>query len=245
VSGDPQRFVHDARFVEAFANTEHRVLGVRLHPYCLWHQFNLEVAQSKVLLGDPLTPFDLWLAVRICTTPWTPHHRVPSLRAPSKLRFIWQTGRFRFLEEVAKFQAYLDDYVSAPKLWPNTHKQVAGVEVTPDRDFDENLELALHLVKEGTFTWAEVWTLPIGILNWCSVGFAKLNGTKIDIWTPEHEEMFQAHKIRREAGIDARGKEIAAETGLPFEQARKQAHDEYWAKVNKTYGDAAKQPDGR
>ncbi len=239
MSDGPQRFVHDDRFVEAYANVDHVVLGRRLAPFCLWHQFNLEVAQSKVLLGEPLTPIDLWIAVEVCTTPWTPRHRVPDLRAPGRLRFIWEVGRFNFRAEVAKFQAYFDDFVSPPKLWPNNHRKVDGVDVAPDRDFDENLELALHLVKDGAFTWEQVWTLPLGMMQWASVGISKLSGAQVDIWTPEHEEMFQAHKARREAGIDARGREIAAETGLPFEEARKQAHTEYWAKTNRTYGKAA------
>lgn len=244
MSEGPQRFVHDDRFVEAFANVDHDVLGRRLDPYCLWHQFNLEVAQSKVLLGEPLTPFDLWVAVKICTTPWSPGQRVPSLKAPGRLRFVWEVGRFNFPAEVAKFQAYFDDYNSPPKLWPQNHKQVDGVVAAPDRDFDENLELAVHLVKDGAFTWQQVWTLPIGVLQWVSTGLSKFSGAKIDIWTPEHEEMFQAHKARREAGIDARGREIAAATGLPFAEARKKANDEHWAKVHNTYGNAAAKPNG-
>ncbi len=227
----PELFVHDDRFVESFANRDHTVFGKRLAPFCLWHQLNLEIAQSKVLLGEPLTPLDLWVAVRICSTPWNPQHRVPNVRPPGTVRFLWEAGRFRFADEVAKFQAYYNDYVSGPKLWPNQHKQ-GETGAAPQRDFDENLEIALHVFKSGNFTWEQVWTLPLGMLHWCSVGFQKLEGAKIDIWTPEHEEMFQEHKRRREAGIDARGKEIAAETGLPFEEARKQAHDEYWAKVH-------------
>lgn len=241
----PQKFVHDDRFVEAFANTSHVVLGCALDPYCLWHQFNLEVAQSNILLGESLTPLDLWVAVRVCTTPWTPGHKVPDLRAPSKLRFIWDVGRFNFPREVAKFQSYYNDYVQGPKFWPNQHEERVGV---PDRDFDENLELALHCVQAGHMSWRDVWTLPIGMLRWSSVGFSKLAGNKIDIWTPEHEEMFVEHKRQREAKIDARGKEIAAEKGIPYAEARKQAHDEHWAKVDKNLGHAkqqSKQPDGR
>jgi hypothetical protein len=230
----PEQFVHDDRFVESFANTDHVVLGKRLDPYCLWHQFNLEVAQSKVLLGEPLTPLDLWIAVRVCSTPWTLSHVVPDLTPPGKFRFIWEVGRYNFANEVAKFQAYYNDFIAGPKLWPNQHKQqIEGAVNANARDFDENLELALHVFKQGKFSWREVWTLPIGILRWCGVGFSKLEGVKIDIWTPEHEEMFEAHKKRREAGIDERGKVIAAEKGIPFAEARKQANDEYWTKVRK------------
>jgi hypothetical protein len=64
-----ERFIHDDRFVEAFANRDHVVFGRRLAPYCLWHHFNLEVAQSPVLLGEPMSPLSLWEAVQICTTP--------------------------------------------------------------------------------------------------------------------------------------------------------------------------------
>lgn len=232
-----EQFIHDDRFVESFANQDHTVLGKRLDPFCLWHLFNLEVAQSKVLLGEPLTPLDLWLAVRVCTTPWTASHFVPDLRAPGKFRFIWEVGRFNFQAEVAKFQNYYDDFTPGPKYWPNNHlRDEEGA--APQRDIDENLELALYVMREGRFTWREVWTMPLGMLRWNSAGLAKIAGAKLDIWTPEHEEMFVAHKARREAGIDARGKEIAAETGLPADEARKQAHDEYWAKVKFNLGSA-------
>ena len=144
------------------------------------------------------------------------------------------------MAEVKRFQHYYDDYTPGPKYWPNTH--LNGEEGTaPQRDIDENLELALHVKRGGHFTWQEVWTMPLGMLRWNSTALAKLDGAKIDIWTPEHEEMFAAHKIRREAGIDERGKAIAAEKGLPFDEARKQAHEEYWAKIKTTYGHAAQQ----
>ncbi len=223
-----EQFIHDDRFVESFANAEHVVLGRKLDPYCLWHQFLLEVAQSKVLLGESLTPVDLWVAVTICTAPWSPHHRVPDLTPPGKLRFIWEVGRFNFRREVEKFQTYYNDFNQGPKFWPNQHRH-SEEGAAPQRDFDENLELALHLVKSGNFSWRDAWTMPLGMVRWASTGLTKLDGAKVDIWTPEHEEMFQAHVLRREASIDARGKEIAAEKGIPYEAARKEAHDAYWA----------------
>jgi hypothetical protein len=108
----------------------------------------------------------------------------------------------------------------------------------PQRDIDENLELALFVLKEGRFTWREIWTMPIGMLRWSSAGLAKLGGAKLDIWTPEHQEMYDAHALRREAQIDASGKAIEAATGLDPVAARQQAHTEYWAGVKQTYQNA-------
>ena len=231
------RFVHDAGFLEAFSNGTHTVLGKRLAPFCLWHQLNLEKAQAKVLTGEALTPLDLWIAVRICTTPWTPQFPAPDLRPPGLYRFIFTVGRYKFAREVAEFEAYLLDYVSGPKFWPNQHESHEG---DGDRDIDDNLELALHLVKDGGFSWRDAWTMPLGVARWNSAGLAKLAGHKVDIWTPQHEALFEQHKKKREAEIDAHGREIAEKEGIPFEQARQKANDQYWKTVNDRMAHATK-----
>jgi len=241
VADEVQYFVHDTNFVEAFSNVPHRVLGKRLDPFCLWHQFNLEVMQSKVLLGAPLTHLDVWLFVRVCTSKWTPAHYVPQIKPPSVLELLWLSKRYDLAKEVRKISDYLVDYCSRPKFWPNNHEQKMG----NDRDFDENLEIALHVAKESSLSWREVWTMPLGMLHWTSTGLAKLAGAKVDIWTPEHEEMFQAHKIKREAKIDAEGKKIAEAEGIPYADARKKANDAYWAEVNNAYAAARSKPEHR
>jgi len=223
-------FLHDPNFTEAFANTEHTVFGKRLAPFCLWHQFALELVQSKALAGVPLTTFDLWVAVRVCTTPWTPWHRVPDLRPPSKLRFLWEVGRYDFSVEVKKFSAYLADYTTQPKLWPNNHNtEVQGAD---DRDMDDHFETVMHLITSTNVTLEQAWTMPVGMARWMSIASLKLSGAKIDIWTPEHQARFEVHVKEREAKIDAHGKEISDAAGIPYEAARKKAHDEYWAKVH-------------
>lgn len=225
----PIRFVHDDSFIEAFSNTNHFVFGKRLDPFCLWHQLNLEMVQSKVLTSEPLNPFDLWVAVQICATRWTPSHQAPNIKAPGTLRFLWEVGRFKFPAEVRRFSVYLQDYTTGPKFWPNQHE--AKREGDGDRDIDETLELALHLIKEGHFTQREAWTMPTGMARWCSAGLSKLAGNKVDIWTPEHQRLFEEHKIKREAKIDIRGREIAHEQNIPYPEARAKANTEHWAKV--------------
>lgn len=227
-------FVHDDRFVEAFANTGHVVLGRRLLPFSLWHQFLLETHQSKLLLGGVPTPLDLWLAVRLCSTPWNPRFEVPRINPPGRLRWVLSVGRYNFQQEMRKFNDYWGDFNSSPKFWPNQHKYQEGA--APQRDVDEMLELAAFIVHQSSISWEQVWTMPIGALRWTGTVLQKLRGDRIDIWTPEHEEMFQEHKKKREAMLDEEGKKIAESEGIPFEQARKRAHDAYWEKVNKNLG---------
>lgn len=225
-----QFFLHDGRFTEAFANTTHVVFGKRLAPFCLWHQLVLELVQSKVLVEKPLTPFDLWVAVRVCTCKWNAAHQLPSFKHPGKMRFLWEAGRFHFPTEVKKFSDYLEDYMSFPKLWPNQHTNKEGAE---DRDIDEHFEIVMHLVTATTLTLEQAWTLPIGVARWMSLGALKLTGAKVDVWTPDHQARYEVHVKNREAKIDERGKEIAKAENLSFAEGRKKANEEYWAQIEK------------
>jgi hypothetical protein len=237
---DPNvEFVHDDRFVEPFANRPHTVLGKRLFPYSLWVQCNLEWAQSPfLLLNRPPDLRDLWVAVQCASTPWTPEHYVPNLATPGKWRWLWSMRGYDARIELGKFYAYLQDFAVGPKFWPNQHKQ--GVD-KPTPDCDENLELAVYAEHEFKWSPRTVWTMPIGQLRWRVALANKFKGSDTPFWTPLDEEAFQKHKAQREAGITKRGEEIRAlNRKLTPEQARKQAHDEYWTKVR----DAFSQSDG-
>ena len=232
-------FVHDERFVEPFANDPHRVFGKRLFPYSLWTQFNLELVDSPFLLGHRTpSPYDLWVAVKICTTPWTPEHYLPNLAAPHPIFWTFQVARFNFQKELHKFHIYLSDFGGGPKYWPNQHKGGENSEQGPGaRDLDENLELAVHVELETGWSPRRVWTMPLGQLRWRSAVISRLKGAELDFWTPIDEERFAEHKAKREARIDARGKELhAADSTLTAEAARKQAHDEYWLEARAGLG---------
>lgn len=222
-----EEFVHDERFVEPFANRPHTVLGKRLFPYSLWVQCQLEWAQSPFLLNNRApTPHDLWVAVQCASNPWTPEHYVADLAIPGRLKWLWRMRRFNFPLEIAKFYAYIEDFAIGPKFWPSNKNE------QKTRDCDENLELAAFVEWELKWPAGAVWTMPLGQLRWRSALISKFQGSDTPFWTPLDEEEFQAHKARREAGIDARGKEIhAAHPELTAEEARKRAHDEYWTKV--------------
>lgn len=221
------QFLHDENYAEAVANTAHRVYGTALRPYCLWHRLNLELAQSPILLGQAVTPLDLWRAVRICSTCWTPEGRAPNLRPPTPLRFAWLSWRYRFANQVAAFQAYLSDYSRGPQLWPSVAKGS-----TKERDIDETLETVCYLLARSNLTLPEIWTMPVGMLSWYTLGIQRAHGAELPVWTPEHQAAFEKHKAEREARLDEEAVKLQQERPeLTAEQASKQVRDAYWASV--------------
>lgn len=220
-------FLHDENYAEAVANTSHRVYGVALRPYCLWHRLSLELAQSPILLGQAVTPLDLWRAARICSSHWTPEGYSPDLRPPTCARFAWLSWRYRFTDQVAAFQAYLSDYSRGPQLWPSAAKGN-----TKERDIDETLETVAYLLAKSNLTLRELWTMPVGMLSWYTLGIQRAHGAELPVWTPEHQAAFDKHKAEREARLDEDAAKLHSEhPELTAEQASKQVRDAYWASV--------------
>lgn len=220
-------FVHDENYAEAVANTTHKVYGRTLRPYCLWHRLQLELAQSPILLGLAVTPLDLWRAACICSSRWSIDGRTPDTRPPSFLRFVWLAWRFPFSKQAAAFQTYLNDYSRGPKLWPSV-----GKGQTKERDIDETLETVCYLLARSNLTLSEIWTMPVGMLSWYTLGIQRAHGAELPVWTPEHQAAFDAHKAEREARLDQEAVELRrSHPELTAEQASKQVRDAYWASV--------------
>lgn len=218
-------FVHDDRFLEAFLNRPHRVLGRNLRPFSLWHNLLLESIQSPFLTGRGVTAVQLWQAVRVCSSRWTGEGYRPNLNPPTRLRWLWEVGRYGLRRECEAFADYLRDFDSSPKFMQSEENKVSN-----ERDIDDNLELACHLESQG-YTPADVWNMPLGMAKWRSAVAVKCKGGDIHILTPLHEAHMEKLKQLREASIATRAQEIAATTGVSPEQAYQQARDEYQQKV--------------
>lgn len=229
-------FLFDERFVEAFAHTRHRVLGFRLRPFSLWHEFNLQLIDSPFLTGEPIHLKDLIAAVRICRSQYRSGGCTPGLGIPRDLRrrLKWwlRLWRCNLRMEVARFENYLRDYASPPKLWPNQHLDAKGGE--GDRDFDELLE-AVGLIWKETGCGEEYgWNMPKGAVHWYVSMFLKFAGEDVQIWTPIHDVLKKKNDEKRERLIAERTEALVKE-GKPAEEAKAQATKEYWDRVRGFY----------
>lgn len=170
----------DEVFSEAWINSTHRVLGLKLRPFSLWHRFNLALIESPILSGKILNPLDLERACRIC-----------QLKYPESvsIKINWWSFRWRlagrdFIAEQYKFGAYLSDFYSIPKFIPPTRKKHLPDDVSHPPPEDIRIFSAVSTMTG----WSEekIWNLPIGQAYWYAAGHWYQSGRELDFLTPEH-----------------------------------------------------------
>jgi hypothetical protein len=197
----PSQFVFDERFVEAFyprlpGSQCHRVFGRRLRPFCFWHKLQLELLDSPLITGGPVSLFDLDVATRICRTRYRERVTLPKVSTWNK--WTWPLRlRGNLAREAKKFEEYLGDYYSPPKFWPKD-----GGEDNPQ--LDESLHFVLMVVKATGWPQEYVWEMPIGEVQWITAGLQVLEGAECLIWTPLDEEAFQRHQARKKEWVKNR-----------------------------------------
>jgi hypothetical protein len=186
----------DQRFYEAWFNTEHKVLGRRLHPFSLQDALILSLAESPFLLGTEdeglsygLT--DLQVAVTICSTP-------AEIFLGARLTRTWGTWlrqacwterckRMDLEEQCQRFVCYIDDYNSAPELWHDEDDAGDGELSAP-----WVLANAVFLIRHTTFTPGEAWTMPLGKALWYCATLSEQLGAKIQFVSEDEQAGLEA-----------------------------------------------------
>jgi hypothetical protein len=187
---------------------------------------------SPALTGEAISVMELYAAVLVCSSQYgyTPNLRPPKGWRRWKLRYTLR--RYSFEAEAKKFFAYLADFDSGPKFWPDEN---AGNPEGPQKcaDIDQVLESTSHVIKETGWSEDVVWNLALGKLRWYSSTFVKLSGQDVPFWTPQDEEAYKRHVAQREAKLQKSAEEMATKEGVPFEEALKKVKTEYWDGVKK------------
>jgi hypothetical protein len=188
--------VLDEGFAEAWVNSTHRVLGLELLPFSLWHRFQLELLDSPVLSGKTIKPLDLERAVRACRLiyPATVSSKV------NLWSFRWRLAGRGFDQECMKFGSYLSDYFSIPQFLPPTKKTRRTEVIHPP---PENMRIYSAVATMTGWPEERIWMLPIGKAYWYAAGHWYQSGQELDFLTPEHKVLKQriaAMKAGKENG---------------------------------------------
>lgn len=191
------------QFRESFINDEHRVLGRRLKPYCLYYQFWLKSIDSPFLNpGRSVTVADLELAVRVCSSPYgeAPLKLPTRLGLRGHLLWWWRCWKYDFEEERERFQDYVDDLYDPPEVKSTGDKKVinkgASGEVLP-----QELSLAASLIEATRWSEERVWTMPLGKAHWYAAAFAVLKDPEFKLVTQEDRDHMAMIKKLQAQGL--------------------------------------------
>ena len=193
---DQAGFVFDERYVEAFMHLPdgHCVLGVKLKPFSAWHRTVLEYVDSPVMTGEPLSPGALRLAVEVCSRSF------PDMPGPP--RGLWaricaesrkMKDAARYEKEAVAFKAYVEDYVSLPRVMFGGKKGAVESAAIPDMD-STLMDVAIYRFYTGC-PRSEPWDIPLGELTWMATAIARTQGVALSVLTTVEEQVLNKLKL--------------------------------------------------
>lgn len=186
--------------------SNHRILGVRLRKFCLWHRWLLNTIDSPFMRKGPVTMFDLRTAVGICRLSYQETYvRRPWLTpiliyAKALCASLWcrkpgpcpsdpegkQNHLQRTLQKRADaFLKYTSDYLQDPEyaIIPPEHGP-KYVPQTPRGRFDDCIEHIGELIAFGIPERC-AWEMPIGRARVYRIIARRVAGNDVDVTTPE------------------------------------------------------------
>lgn len=172
----------DENFLEAFIHRpKHVVLGKTLHPLC-WNDLLLfQGIQSPLIEGKSPNLIQLQQAVLICSTPFEDvQQKLADLKSNKK--WFKQCLKMNLSDEIQKFDTYLRDYCSYPKLWQRLNSD------SPKIKSPFLLALAASVLRHSSMSFEKLRTMPMGELLWLQVALAEQEGADVDLITPEEEQ---------------------------------------------------------
>jgi hypothetical protein len=188
----------DARFLQSWFNSDHRVLGRKLHPFCLYDALILAADGSPFVAEEegpvPYSLSDLQVAVAVCSG--DPHRFLGG-------RFMsgwWERLRVRawgwrirramrrdpgYLDRQGEaFNAYLLDHNAGPRFWSDGEASEMRAPWL--------LANVTFLISKTSLDREEAWTMPLGQALWYAGTLAEQMGTGgSEIMTVEEEAAMQ------------------------------------------------------
>jgi hypothetical protein len=178
----------DSAFAAAYIDNgnAHKILGVRLRPFCPWHQLLLEVVESPFLSAGVCYLYHLRRAVGICRL------QFPNSRTKLPWSPLFMT-KDKLTVEVEKFMVYITDYVHKPDYGIIPFDQFGQVtrtspKPTPPPDV---IQLVFDAAAGANMPVPDVWNMPIGQAYVAQAMYYQHKGLMVDFMNDEERE-FQA-----------------------------------------------------
>jgi hypothetical protein len=183
----------DQTFAAAYIDNEnvHRVLGVKLRPFCAWHLLLLEVAESPFIDNGRVYLYHLRRAVGICRLKF-PHSRPRLPWGP----MMMNQGRLH--KEVSKFLLYTGDYLHKPdySIIPLYGGGRGDKPFHPPSPPPELIQLVYDAANGANVPIDVAWNMPIGQAYISQAMNFKKQGLLVDFMNDterEFQEALRAH----------------------------------------------------
>jgi hypothetical protein len=211
----------DPTFAEAFIHrlprkfrdedpwSEHRVLGVRLRPFSLWHELVLDFVQNgfgiseTAMLSRADAAEELSRAVRICRC----RYGEVDVRPIRSWRGAWSLLGRGLERELRAFRAYVEDFRQIPEYTIIPSKLGSN---EPRGQPPEVLKMIVGVVAVTGCTRREAWEMPSGEARWFYAMHLRAAGSDLDFDTAEEKEE-RARIARENPDLDAQLKKAAEE----------------------------------
>lgn len=145
--------------IEAFFSAPHTVLGRRLKPFTLRHAFVLAAGDNHITDGGEIIVGDLYQAVEVCAREG---NYFLDDGEPSKLKrawWQWRVRKMRIDKELLKFNRYIEDYSSPPKVWSSGSN-------TKESACHWIISTVAGLMKHLSMSKDEAWSESPGSASW-------------------------------------------------------------------------------
>jgi hypothetical protein len=175
----------DSTFAAAYIDNEniHKVLGVKLRPFCAWHLLLLQVAESPFLDSGKVYLYHLRRAVGICRLQF-PHSRT---RLPLGPLVMTQK---KLHNEVGKFMIYTNDYIHKPDYCfkPLDGGRNIGRTFQPPAPPPEVIQLVYDASHGANVPIDVAWNMPIGQAYVSQAMHYQKSGMLVDFMNEEERE---------------------------------------------------------
>jgi len=151
----------DDSFYSAFLEGDHKVLGVVLKPYSIWHYFLLNAIDSPLLKGQGIQCEDLAIACQIFKTSFPEQ---PDLKFSLRKWFlVWRLKSNAKLmkKSVESFTDYIKANSQIPKFWKDSTIKGRESEIT----CPTSLSAVSSLMAMG-WTEKEAWNTTFARCRW-------------------------------------------------------------------------------
>lgn len=175
----------DLKFAAAYIDNgnTHKVLGVKLRPFCAWHLLLLQVAESPFLDNGKVYLYHLRRAVGICRL------KFPRSRTRPPWGPIVMTQK-KMHAEVSKFILYTNDYIHRPDydIMPINVMSRGAPAGRPPEPPPDVIQLVYDASHGANVSIDVAWNMPIGQAYVAQAMHYQKSGLLVDFMTDDERE---------------------------------------------------------